>query len=71
MSAEQLPGTACPFCGSRRAAPFFSHDDARADSRRYVCNDCASTWSVDGAQLDLFATGPASAPAERAEDLDL
>lgn len=70
MSAQQLPGAECPFCGSRHVSPWFSHDVAAAESRRYVCNDCASTWSVDGAQLDLFAD-PDSAPAMRAEDLDL
>lgn len=68
---ERLPSESCPFCGSsRRPAPFFSHTASDAERRRWICPDCAATWSTDGAQLDLFgeSVDPVSAPAQRAED---
>jgi len=60
----------CPTCGARRVFSD-SIDDASAPRRAYVCDACARTWSVDGAQLDLFAD-PVSAPVlDAQEDLAL
>lgn len=46
-------GVSCPHCGARRT---YSDgiDDARAARRVYTCDNCRRTWSVDGAQLDMF-----------------
>ncbi len=50
--SEHLPSERCPRCGSeRRPIPL---DSGLGLVREYRCQDCRTTWSVEGRQQALF-----------------